>query len=238
MKNQYFGDINDYLKYSLLRLLGGNGQLDIAICWALTEDDGGLNGKRIQYLEEPDTWGGYDAAIFWLLREEVLRKANRSVSAIEQADVLKNCTYFGEIIRDDANLRESYFEAFFRFAEGADFVFFDPDNGLNVKSVPRGGRGSSKYVYQDEIETAYDSGHTVLLYQHFPRQPRDSFVEGMVERFGTLEGVRRAVSYRSPHVVFLLLPQPRHEKLLLSKTKEVARNWGNRIRIGNHPISN
>jgi len=26
MKNQYFGDINDYKKYSLLRLLGGHGQ--------------------------------------------------------------------------------------------------------------------------------------------------------------------------------------------------------------------
>ncbi len=146
MKNQYFGDLNDYLKYSLLRLLGGNGLLEIAICWALTEDDGSLNGKRIKYLEQPDAWGRHDAAIFRLLRDEVLHRGNRRVSAIEQANVLKNCRYFRKIMNDEASSRELYFEEFFRFAEGADFVFFDPDNGLNVKSVPRGKKGSSKYV--------------------------------------------------------------------------------------------
>jgi hypothetical protein len=235
MKNQYFGDVNDYLKYSLLRLLGGNGQFGIAVCWALTQDDRGLNGNRTKYLERPSEWGGHDSAVFSLLREEVLRKGNRSVSAIEQADVLRNCRYFGEFISDEVRQRELYFEAFFKFAEGADFVFFDPDNGLNVKSVARGGRGSSKYVYQDEIERAYHSGHTVLLYQHFPRKPRDSYIRGVVGRFTALRGMKRAISYSSPFVVFLLLPQPRHEKLLLSNTREVARNWGDRIRIGNHP---
>jgi len=236
MKNQYFGDINDYMKYSLLRLLGGDGQLGIAICWALTEDDGGFDGRRTRYLAQPDRWEMHDAVIFCLLREEVLRRGNRSVSVIEQADVLQNCSYFDEIIRDEEHLRDAYFEEFFRFAEDADFVFFDPDNGLDVKSVPRGGRGSSKYVYQHEVETAYASGHTILLYQHFPRQPRDSFINNMIRRFRDLEGIRRVISYSTSHVVFLLLPQPRHEELLLSNTKEVERNWGSRIRVKNHRI--
>jgi hypothetical protein len=40
MKDQYFGDINDYRKYGLLRILSGmrcSGQSNIsaAICWML-----------------------------------------------------------------------------------------------------------------------------------------------------------------------------------------------------------
>ena len=56
MKNQYFGDINDYKKYSLLRLLGGQGQIKTAICWVLTEDDNRTDGSKIKYLEQPDKW--------------------------------------------------------------------------------------------------------------------------------------------------------------------------------------
>jgi hypothetical protein len=44
MKNQYFGDINDYHKYGLLRQLGKGGQLTTAVCWMLTPDDGRSDG--------------------------------------------------------------------------------------------------------------------------------------------------------------------------------------------------
>ena len=40
MKNQYFGDINDYRKYGLLRLIAKKTGLKIGICWMLTPDDG------------------------------------------------------------------------------------------------------------------------------------------------------------------------------------------------------
>lgn len=39
MKNQYFGDINDYRKYGLIRLLTGAGKLKTTVCWMLTPDD-------------------------------------------------------------------------------------------------------------------------------------------------------------------------------------------------------
>ena len=37
MKNQYFGDVGDYGKYSLLREFALNG-ISIAVNWYLTED--------------------------------------------------------------------------------------------------------------------------------------------------------------------------------------------------------
>ena len=64
MKNQYFGDINDYRKYSLLRLLSGHGKISTAVCWMLTPDDLRPDGHRIQYLREPEKWRKFDPAVF------------------------------------------------------------------------------------------------------------------------------------------------------------------------------
>jgi len=237
MKNQYFGDINDYKKYSLLRFLGGNGQIKTAVCWALTEDDSGTDGKRIKYLEQPETWQKYDPIVFDHLRQHVLNKGIRRVNVIERADVLRNCRFYDEIIQDDMHMRDQYFEEFFKFADGADLVFFDPDNGLGVKSVPRGKKKSSKYIYWSEVETSYRSGHSILLYQHFPRKPRESFIRGLIQQFKALEGIPSVISYCTFHVAFLLIPQPHHEDMLIKNTAQVSRNWGDLIRVRKHPIA-
>ena len=44
MKNQYFGDINDYRKYGLLRILTNGGEIKTAVCWMLTTDDEAIVG--------------------------------------------------------------------------------------------------------------------------------------------------------------------------------------------------
>jgi len=64
MKDQYFGDINDYRKYGLLRSISLASNLSILIAWMLTEDDGSTDGKFIQYLEEPNKWGHYDPPLY------------------------------------------------------------------------------------------------------------------------------------------------------------------------------
>ena len=40
MKNQYFGDVNDYRKYGLLRVLQREANLRCVVAWMLTPDDG------------------------------------------------------------------------------------------------------------------------------------------------------------------------------------------------------
>jgi hypothetical protein len=40
MKNQYFGDINDFRKYGLLNVIANVTKQRIGVCWMLTEDDG------------------------------------------------------------------------------------------------------------------------------------------------------------------------------------------------------
>ena len=236
MKNQYFGDINDYKKYSLLRYLGGNGRIETVVCWALTEDDYGTDGRRVRYLEQPETWQKYDPIVFEHLREHVLHRRIRHTSVIERANVLRNCRFYSEVIQDNKELRDQYFDRFLKFAGGADLVFFDPDNGLEVKSVPRGKKKSSKYIYLSEIEASYKLGHSLLVYQHFPRKPRDSFIRTLIQQFRTLDGIRSVISYCTLHVAFLLIPQPHHENIFIENTTRVSQNWGDVIRVKRHSL--
>jgi len=54
VKDQYFGDVNNYRKYGLLRALATAGS--IGVCWLLTPDDGGNDGRPRRYLDEPSKW--------------------------------------------------------------------------------------------------------------------------------------------------------------------------------------
>jgi len=237
MKNQYFGDINDYKKYSLLRLLSGEGQIETVVCWVLTEDDDRTDGKRIRYLERPERWQRYDPIVYEHLREHVLDKGIRDVDVIKRANVLRNCRFYNMRIRDDINLRDQYFKKFLKFAEGADLVFFDPDNGLEIKSVPRGRRSSSKYVYWDEVKASYLAGHSLMIYQHFPRRPRQPFLRNLVGRFRDFVTARQVFSYCTFHVAFLLIPQPRHEDMFLENTDKVTEIWGEIIEVRKHKLA-
>ncbi|MCJ7618838.1 MAG: hypothetical protein MUP64_01300, partial [Anaerolineae bacterium] len=69
MKNQYFGDVNDYRKYGLLRVLTNGGEIKAAVCWMLTPDDGRGDGGFTSYLEQPDKWRHFDPLLFDHLRE-------------------------------------------------------------------------------------------------------------------------------------------------------------------------
>jgi hypothetical protein len=146
MKNKYFGDINDYKKYGLLRALTDQGEISTTVCWVLTEDDDRSDGRRIQYLEQPEKWRYHDPEVFDHLQVQVMQRRIRSVDAIEGTDVLPNCRFYSPLVGDDVKARQHYFRELLKFAKGSQLVFFDPDNGLEVKSVPSGCKNSSKLL--------------------------------------------------------------------------------------------
>ncbi len=55
MKHQYFGDVNDYVKYGLLRCFADAG-FCIGVCWMLTPDDQRSDGSKVNYLSQPEKW--------------------------------------------------------------------------------------------------------------------------------------------------------------------------------------
>jgi hypothetical protein len=89
----------------------------------------------------------------------------------------------------------------------AEFVFFDPDNGLEV-SLPKGRKNSSKYLYLDEAAAFYEAGKSLLIYQHFPRVERKAFLASCTDRLRGVAPGCAVWAFTTSHVVFLLLVHP------------------------------
>jgi hypothetical protein len=236
VKNQYFGDVNDYRKYGLLRLLSAHGHISTAVCWMLTPDDGRGDGSLVNYLHQPETWRCFDCELFDCLGDLLLGQDRRDVGAVETAGILPSCLFFSQILPDDADGRISYFDSFLGLAQGCDLVFFDPDNGLEVKSKPCGRKGSSKYLYWHEVVACFESGRSVLIYQHFPRVPRDQFVAAKAKELCQKTAAREVHSFRTQRVLFLLASQERHRELFAERGGEVAERWAGQIRAERHRL--
>jgi hypothetical protein len=234
MKNQYFGDVNDYRKYGLLRILTGQGGLSTAVCWMLTPDDGRTDGRFVEYLQQPERWRGYDPALFDRLREMIALREERDIDLVDlagEAGILPSARFFVRTLRDDRQSRSRYFEVFWSVAEGCDLIFFDPDNGLEVKSRRLGCKGSSKYLYWDELVQACSSGYSVLVYQHFRREKRDAFVERMAHELAHRTGAAPVYSFRTARVVFFLMPAERQAAALEQNVVCLSEIWGDQISV-------
>jgi len=141
---------------------------------------------------------------------------------LETSDILTNRRFYSEIIEDNIELREAYFNRFLEFAKGVDLIFFDPDNGLEVKSILRGKRSSSKYLYWSEVKDSYQAGHSILIYQHFPRMQRESFIRNFVRQCKAMTEVGRIFYYKTGHVVFFLLTQSKGYEIWKPQTDRLV----------------
>ena len=146
MKDQYVGDVNDYFKYALLRAWVDPG-LSVAMGWMRTEADGSNDGALLGYRSRPDEFRGLDGELLDVL-ENIVDSGPRTVRSVAASGVLRAVVSHEAVIEDPIAARRRWFEQLRASAEGAEVVFLDPDNGLEVSSVPYGRRGSRRYVFQ------------------------------------------------------------------------------------------
>lgn len=232
MKNQYFGDINDYRKYGLLRVISSASELRILIAWMITPDDASADGKHTKYLSNPDRWERFDSDLYRHLREIVLNQNERKISHLENTDLLMNTEYFSDEVPDRARHRDAWFAALMQKAKNRDLVFLDPDNGIEIKSKPYGRKNSSKFVYWDEIKSIWDSGKSMLIYQHFIREERDKFIRRIIEELHKTASASLVEVFSTSHVVFLLVLRPDHTNYHSVIVGEVQRRWRGQIHVG------
>jgi len=235
LKNQYFGDINDYRKYGLLRRLLDGGASSALVAWMLTPNDARSDGRRVQYLRKPQSWRRFDPELFSSLRAMLCSRRPRSVDLIENSALLPRCRFFSEIVPDGRVARAEYLRRLAGAARKADLVFLDPDNGLEVRSKPLGRKGSSKYVYWHEVQELFALGCSLLIYQHFGRVNRQRFITSTARALARRVGAESALTFRTPHVLFLLAAQPRHRGRLRRAAESVAAGWGDQIRYREVP---
>jgi hypothetical protein len=220
VKNQYVADVNDFLKYGLLRAVTGP-DLQLAVIWMLTPGDGRTDGRRLAYLGAPERFRAMDPSLFDALKR-IVESGDRKVRAIEAARVLTGAVFFSDVLEDGLQARRSYFEQTWAVAGQLPLVFFDPDNGLEIGSVSKGKRNSAKYLYWDELQDAYARGHSLVVYQHFPRRARLAFLRTLSQRARDLLECQRVFAVATAHVAFLMFPQEAHEAVVSQRLREFA----------------
>ena len=218
MKNQYLGDVSDFRKYALLRSLAQQGRLRIGVCWMLTPDDERPDGRKLAYLDQPERWRELDAPLFDLLRQVVDAPERRRLALVETSGLLPHALFYDAIVPDGREPRQAWFAGAQSALRGADLVFFDPDNGLDVASKPKGRKDSSKFVYRDEVGAIYAAGHSVLVYQHFGHTDRRAHLIRLSLELAAVAPSAAIWSFETAHVAFLLLAQPRHTTLVAADT--------------------
>ena len=226
MKNQYFGDMYDYVKYSLLRQLSSCGRVSIAVCWMLTENDDRGDGHRINYLEDIAAWRAFDPPVFDCLRTAVLDRKERNIKVLEDSQLLQNTSFYSHLVTDGSEERQRYFDRFLEFARGRDLVFFDPDNGLEIKSVKYGRKGASRYIYMREVSESFTAGYSVFVYQHLPPKPRDPFIKGLARSLIQETKSESAYVFHTRRVAFFLVPQINDVSRFTGVASRVQTKWG------------
>lgn len=225
MKDQYFGDVNDFRKYGSLRALALPDRLRLGVCWMLTEPDDRTDGNSLAYLGEPMKHRRSDPELFDWLKEVVDGEQDRRTARIEESTLLGCAAFQSTILTDRESERRRYFsECVTRFA-GCDLVFFDPDTGLEVRSISRGSKASCKYLYWDEVCNTFAAGSSVLIYQHFIRENRAGYVTRMTDELRERTRAATVFSFRTPHVLFLLASQKRHADAFRKRLVVIRSAW-------------
>jgi hypothetical protein len=230
MKDQYAGDVNDYCKYALLRALAAVQPGRPNVCWMLTAPDGRKDGGKLAYLDAPERLRGFDPPLFDALGA-LVAAGTRSVRAVEAGPVLSSARFYAPVISDALSDRARYFNDFFATIGHDDLVFFDPDNGLEVASVVKGRRNSSKYLYWDELEHALGGARSVCVYQHFPRVKRGPFVDALLERIAGIRPHHDAFAVTSPWVAYLVCGPDKQVPALRAAAAALVARSGSPLRL-------
>ena len=224
MKDQYVGDINDYRKYALLRALAAGGENHIGVCWMLTPSDGGMDGGKLAYLQQSERHRNVDPELFDILAHAASAPERRRLVTIEVSGAIPGALYHNELLPDDLVARHAVMGRCAYAFRDVNLIFFDPDNGLEV-AKPKGRKDSSKYLYLDEVSAFYASGKSLLIYQHFPRIERTTFLARCAERLRFAAPGASLWAFTTAHVVFFLLLHPASPARLHSAADAACTRW-------------
>jgi hypothetical protein len=203
----------------------------------LTEDDKGTDGGRISYIKDSKTWRKYDPLIYDSMRQHLINEGKRDVSCLTEMGLFHSSEFYMDPLKDDIDRRKQYFDTLFSKHRGMELFFFDPDNGIEIKSIKKGRKNSSKYLYWDEVTTAFDLGSAVMIYQHFPRVNRNRFIQTMTENGRKMIPQADIFTYATSHVLFLLFTHKENRKFILDSNKKISSAWKGVVRINRNYFS-
>lgn len=229
MKDQYAGDIGDFLKYGLLRALcGGEPALRLGIVWYLYPDpERGGDGGHIGYLQpghlQAAALQSCDPALYRALQDVV--HGERTVEAIERASLFGPGTgYFSDPLsfRDipllqRATHRSGWADRARDAVMESELVFVDPDNGMQNPGTRLRGVKAPKYALFEELRQFHDAARSLVIYQHRVRTALDDQIavrrRDLSKQLGAKEGWVLYTSLGTGRF-FFVLPSPGHREYL------------------------
>ena len=232
MQNRYTGDIGDFGKLGLLRVLQAAG-FSIGVNWYLTpNEDHNQDGKYTDYEDHRSC----DEAL-WLELKQIVDSGNRTVAALQKEIILKAKFYDqpldfkGKKKAERQQIREDWHEKALKKLFGLDLVFADPDNGLIVRSAERKPK-ENKYVLPKELAEYYEQGSSVIYYQHKARR-QDSYYEDQHRRLLSRPEFEDASGlgikfWRTSHRYYFFILHPEHKAKVKKAVLEMLNSeWRN-----------
>lgn len=189
-----------------------------------TSDDGGTDGRRRKYLEQPAKYRNIDSSLFDQLGR-LLDLPNPGMAAIENSRILEGAVFHSDLLRDSLDSREAYFRRLYDSTPSNSLIFFDPDNGLEIKSTPKGRKNCSKFLFLDELQASADEDRTVIVYQHFGRVQRNPYTEAQLGRVESVLPGRRLFALAGSHIAFLVAATPEHATALSQAAGHLSDRW-------------
>jgi hypothetical protein len=109
---------------------------------------------------------------------------NRFLASIQNnPKILPQTVFYNPYLSDAAipagcriNHRRQWFDRSLSVLHDCDVLFFDPDNGLEVKSAPISHAKACKYVMYEEIAKAYQAGKSLIIYNHCDRSDKQTYM--------------------------------------------------------------
>jgi hypothetical protein len=213
MQNRYVGDIGDHVKLAILRALSPGYRLGVA-WWLFRDENHNKDGRHIEYLKRPGRWRRFDPDLFDVL-QKIVDSDQRNVRALEASNILVEVSFVDEMVPMGGPVgqrREARREWFLRVKQSladANFVFVDPDNGLEPGIYSHGSATAGKSVLISELHELAIPGRCLLVYHHQTRREGGHYgeIDHWAARlrasgFATVDALR-AKPY-SPRVFFLL----------------------------------
>jgi hypothetical protein len=244
MRNNYVGDVGDYYKYALLRHLTGHKAEDdwralvLGVVWYLYPDPCKANdGNHRSYLEEanrarfepldPELYASMAAFCDPALRtvEEVARRGILPPGTSFFAEELSFSGFARgtpSAIQEIIAHRNAWIARAMEATRGADLIFADPDNGLEVASVAIHRNRGAKFAFFSELAPFWERGQSLILYQHRDRSAADEQAEKRkAELREKLPGAAFVEVIYFPAFgggrMFFIAAQPAHAKILRSR---------------------
>lgn len=220
MQDRYTGDIGDFGKYGLLRsLVAGSSDHDalrLGVVWYRTRPEANNDGRHVSYLSQPLRYRPCDPDLFNLLKRLVESDA-RDVRTVRDWRILPAGTAFFERFVEQGPLRDAWCNDALAATEGAELVFMDPDNGIEVDSVPRGRLRASKYVFYEEILPYVQRTQSLVIYHHLGQRHRsaEEEIHARLHRLAAYSKAPFALRFRGgTSRAYFIVPSEAHGSLL------------------------